>query len=503
MFAIFILAVSILALAGIATSSIASVRVARDQQQASDLASAEVEAARGVDFAALALDAAGAPFEALPATYAGEGPPVAGVGGPISHRETIAQGSQTFEVLRWVTMATNHNVSSDQDPIKRLIIRVSWDDRGMPRQVTDSTIIAAVERGLPVPRFDLSPDDTVVPIPPGSTAPACAQYNVTNLGLTDSYAWRPVNPQDSNAVQVSSTADGIYADTSRKWSMRAWLQVDDGGGRDLEAANKMWDSRPESSGRPWMESTARVDSRETAWFTVCFTSTDTTAGATISNEQTYSIRVRSQFDESVIEIGTVSLRITQPRLDLYLHERTDNHTGNWSGGDHKRVRGSTAYPVMFMDTQPALDELVHDMDSDYDTFGLPGIRLNPSISASFGRWDYSVVQDQSLRTVSVTIHARTGTADPAQLTFTLQRVSSTGAPLETYAVTPDATAVTTVPSTFGSVTWSGTFDLVGGVAPTFPSGDVLRLTVGCVSSATACHVDFDTASRQGTLQVRP
>lgn len=498
MFAIFLLAVSILALAGIATSSIASVRVARDQQQASDLASAEVEAARGIDFDLLAVDSATAPSPFVaPAPYSAEAP-LSASGAPLAHSETVTQGSQTFSVLRWVTQAVNHS-GTEQNPIKRLIVHVSWDDRGRTRQVTDSTIVADADRGLPVPRFDLEPSAATVNFPPGAKdfgAKSCTTYTVTNLGLTDSYSWRLVNPQDSSAVSTSVASDGIYHDSSRKWKVRAWFQPTDADDPDLEDGNKMWDSRTES-GKKWMESTVRLESRRSAWFTVCFW-TEETGGATISNEQQYSVILRSQFDESVQATATAAVTVVQPRLDLFLHELTVNHTGSWNGADHKRTKGSTTYPIMFMDTQPALDDLLHDMDSDHDPSRVHGIRIDPAVPASAAVWDFSVTETQQMATIAVSIHARASAAGAA-LSFKLERRSSTGAPLGEYAITPVTGSSTVVPTTFAAVTLNGTFDPVASIS----AGDVLRLTVGCVSTGPACHVDFDTAGRQGTLAVRP
>lgn len=499
MFAIFLLAVSVLALAGIATSSIASVRVARDQQQASDLASAEVEAARGIDFDLLAIDSATAPVPFVaPDPYDAEAP-LSVIGAPLAHAETITQGAQTFSVLRWVTQAVNHR-GTDQNPIKRLIVHVSWDDRGSTRQVTDSTIVADADRGLPVPRFDLEPSSATVKFPPGVSGfddKSCTTYTVTNLGLTDSYSWRLINPQDSSAVKTLVASDGIYHDNSAKgWKARAWFQLTDADDPDLEDGNKMWDSRAES-GKKWMESTVRLESRRSAWFTVCFWTDDAT-GAAISNEQQYSVVLRSQFDESVQATATAAVTVIQPRLDLFLHELTVNHTGSWSGADHKRTKGSTTYPIMFMDTQPALDDLLHDMDSDHDASRSHGIRIDPAVAASAAVWDFSVTEAQQMATVAVSIHAR-ASATGAALSFKLERRSSTGAPLGEYAITPVTGSSTAVPTTFAAVTFNGTFDPVASIS----AGDVLRLTVGCVSTGPACHVDFDTAGRQGTLAVRP
>lgn len=503
MFAVFLLAVSILALAGVATSSVASVRVARDQQQASDLASAEVEAARGIDFVSLALDTATGPFAAVPAPYTAE-PVVAEAGGSIAHQETIVQGSRPFTIRRWITTAVNHT-GTDQDPIKRLIIHVSWTDRGNDRQVTDSTIVADADRGLPVPRFDVSPSSAVVIFAPGQTEVTCETFTVLNLGLTDSYAWRLVNPADSNAVSAGVDSGGeLFEDISRKWRARAWFQETDGTGTpDLSAAggHQMWDSRPES-GKTWMESTLRLESRNSAWLTVCFWSTD---GADISNEREYAVRLRSQFDESVIEEATVALTVAVPRMDLYLHENTDNHAGNWSGTDHRRRKGSNDYPIMFMDPNPATDALLHDMDENLDTSDEDGLRIDPAIPASAAVWDYSVPETQDLGTVSVAIHARA--SDAAALSFRLQKVSSTGTVLETYDLDDADTDPDTTPDTtefeastgFAEVRWNGVFPSGAQIN----AGELLRLTVGCVSATTVCHVDFDTDTRQGTVTVRP
>lgn len=497
MFAVFLLAVSILALAGVATSSIATVRVARDQQVASDLASAEVEAGRGVDFDSLALATVASP-EAPPGTYAAESL-VMDTAGPIIHQETLTQSQQTYEVTRWVTHAPNHHSSEEQDPIKRLIIRVSWDDRGTVREVVDSTIVAAADRGLPVPEFDLEPAGALVTFrTTAGTDPVadrkCFTYTVTNRGLADSYAWRFVNAQDSNAIKATDLAQGIYNDTTaRKWNARAWFQEVDAGTPDLDTANMMWNSRDES-GDKWMETAVRLESRDEAWFTVCVWPDETLA--LDGDEQEYRIFLRSQFDDTVVEESTLQVDVSDDELILYLHESTVNHTGQWESG-HNRKKGNVNYPIMFMDTAAAADTLIHDMDADYDLTGTAGLALTTSETAAV--WDYSVDTAQQISSVTVRLYTST---DPSALTFSLRRVSAAGDPEETFTLDSETVTVDSAGAdgSFVPVEWQA--DLATGSS--VGVADVLRLVVGCNTTVVSpCHIDFDTSVRQGSVTVIP
>lgn len=511
MIAVFILAVSILALAGVATQSISRVRVARDQQSAADLVSAQLEAARGIDFASLALDSAD---PSIPATYDGD-PVVEEPGGPLVHRETVAHGNRTYAITRYVTLPPP---DVDQDPLKRVVVEVAWSDGDTARELVNSTLVADADRGLPVPQFDLEPPNAVIAFEGGSGydiandpangAQECTQHTITNLGLTDRYAWRLENRNNSSAVSATAGASqSLYTDASRKWSARAWLQPATGTPDvSLGSPYLMKDTVAEGAGVVWMESTWPIESKGAAWMTVCYWSTDNDDGAELANEQQYFVRVRSQFDPSVVETSIHTVTVGADAVTLFLHELDKNHTGGWATSGHSRKVQGDNYPPMFMDTVAATDDIIHDMDTTLDGTGTPGLQLRHDVPASAAVWDYTLPASRPLTTGSFTIHAAAPGTDgqTATLTYQLQRVSADGATVhETYVsgtVQLEVAGSAGSAAVFTPVGASWTFASGASIA----SGEVLRLIVACedeTAASTDCHVDFDTTSRAGSLVV--
>lgn len=511
MIAVFILAVSILALAGVATQSVARVRVARDQQSAADLVSAQLEAARGIDFVSLALDSADS---SIPASYDGD-PVVKEAGGPLSHRETVTHGNRTFDITRYVTVPPP---DVDQDPLKRVVVVVAWSGGGTDRELVNSTLVAEADRGLPVPQFDLEPPNAVVAFEdeegydvfydPANGAQQCTLHTITNLGLTDRYAWRLENRNNSSAVSPGGLP-GMFTDASRKWAARAWLEPVTAGGTPeltLTSIYLMQDSVSEGAGTVWMEGTSPIQSKAGAWLTVCYWSTDADDGADLVNEQQYFVRVRSQFDTSIVETSIHTVTVGEDTLPLFLHELDKNHTGSWATSGHVRKVQGDNYPPMFMDTVAATDDIIHDMDTTLDASSTPGLRLRHDVPESAAVWDYTLPASRLLATGSFAVHAAAPGTDgqTAALTYALQRVSADGATVHEVYVSG------TVPLAVAGSTGSGAiFTSVGG-SWTFPAGasisagEVLRLVIGCQDATAAsvdCHIDFDTTSRAGQLVV--
>lgn len=507
MVAVFILAVSILALAGIATQSIARVRVARDQQTAADLVSALMESARGIDFDSLALDSSD---PSIPPLFEGD-PVAAEVGGPLVHRETVSQGNRTYDVVRYVTVPST---PPGQDPLKRVIITVEWADSGRDRELTNETVVAAADRGLPVPQFDLSPPNAVISFVAGEgkvddgdgptydvAEAECETHTLNNLGLTDRYGARLQNRNDSSSLSI--TAGGsVFTDASRKWAAKMFFQL---GTESLvfDSTTEMRDSTPESSGPIWVESPTPVPSKASASLTVCYWATEST-GANAANEWQYRLNVRSDFDESVIETSVHTVTAGPAVLTLHLHELTNNHGGNWSGGAHRRRVGGNDYPPMPMDRVQPTNIHSHDMDSTIDGTSTPGLRVRrDDLGASAAVWDWTVDETRSLGSGTLNLRVAAPGTGTATVTYALQRVSTDGstvlATLSSGSTDVVASGGTAGDAVFQPVSLPLTFESGESVA----TSQVLRLVVGCAPASTVdCHVDFDNTTNRGILELQ-
>jgi Tfp pilus assembly protein PilV len=160
--AIFILSVALLALGSTATASLLSLGESRDREQATNAASAAIEAARARDFGALSVDA-GEPLSSLPTPVAS----MLGVSGNCAGTERVVQDAASIDPLPLVHQAGNNNaitvytlVSWADQPctattadMKRVVALATWNDRGTLRSVRNETLVAPAGRGLPVPNF--------------------------------------------------------------------------------------------------------------------------------------------------------------------------------------------------------------------------------------------------------------------------------------------------------------------------------------------------------------
>lgn len=185
-------------LAGVLLNSIANTMLARQAQQAIDVATRAVETARNVDPAALAVSTTSAAAD--PSIVGGKySVPLAGgssIAEPVvtqptgfSNPEVVTVDATRFEVRRYVTQpAADPAVSAAS--YKRLTVVVSWSIKGKTRSRITSTLITPVRRGLPQPRFEWAFNGAVLAAQPaGLTANRGTDLTVsavlTNRGARD------------------------------------------------------------------------------------------------------------------------------------------------------------------------------------------------------------------------------------------------------------------------------------------------------------------------------
>lgn len=183
------------ALAYTAASAVQTSQVARQNQQAIDLANATVEQMRETPWGSLGHDPAGiqcsdTALSGCPsdATYQGEElVQVAGGlgstvnGGAASHITQVTENNVTYQVKTYVTRPDD-----DTGDYRRLSVVVEWSDYGRPRSKTASTVISQSTRGLPLPDFTLTPIGSVdVTVNPGATA--VWGFELTNQGAPDTW----------------------------------------------------------------------------------------------------------------------------------------------------------------------------------------------------------------------------------------------------------------------------------------------------------------------------
>ncbi len=500
--AIFILGVAIIALAGVATQSLMAVRNSRQRQQATDAASAVIESARAAGYDALALRSnVGVPSTG-PTPYAAE-PTIVTSGGPIVFEQTAGAGN-TLTVKTWVTW-TNQTITGGTvvpDAYKRVFVQASWNTgNGRTDVVTEETLVAPADRGLPVPKFDISPAQQTVQFTPAETDRECAVHTITNLGAEDSYEFELANPPESNSLP-GAAPDGTFTDSARKWRAVAYFElVGSSSAPSLDETTRMIDT----NGDGWVElngAAGRLPPRESAFLSVCYVGPSDT-GAVTSHDAWYRVRVRSRFDNQVNKVVRDDLATGSVSLHLYLHENTSNHNGNWANG-HARKIGNHSYPIMPMDTQAPTSSVGHDHDDGHgeDPFGLPGLWLPDSDSLSYPAgavWDYPFTQSTTVSNGTLTIWVSSASANvDLRLDARLEKRQQDGTLVSSVA-TGHVDYRASAAGSFVPVT----IDLPFTSSTTFSSTDLLRLHVWCDQehSHADCAVDYDLASQDANLAV--
>lgn len=229
------------ALAGILISALQASLYGRQNQQAIDFMTREVEDMRRLDFGALSHAATDLNGDTR---LTGCGPDrcldVQGVDEPvvtapgtvgIPQHERVLQDSTTnqtrYTVSTYVTAAAGQDVRA----VKRVTVFISWEDRGQTRTRQMSTLIAYTQRGLPLPVFKLDIVEPTVTRNPG--ADILFRLRLSNQGAPDRWnlalgdagaglGWTLVLDVDGDddydpaidTALVDTTSDGVV-DTGR------------------------------------------------------------------------------------------------------------------------------------------------------------------------------------------------------------------------------------------------------------------------------------------------
>ena len=413
--AIFILAVGLLALGSVSISSLASLRDTRDREQATNAASAAIEDIRTRDFGDMVHAPGDVDLGALPP---GTNPAVATTGcfALDGSGEPVVEGSSANPVpfvrvagddgaITVHTIITYEGVAcgSLTSDLKRVTVIATWRDGGLRNRVVQETLVTDVGRGLPVPRFEIRPEQANVRF---STAflddpaapPRCIEHTVRNLGAEDGYDWavEPIDPEASSLQQVQLQPVQDAFDVEGVWRVTAWLE-------DEPPVDTREGESPSGTDGRFQDDTqfdrlvthTRLESGRSGLLTVCYAPLVDTAE--LPDELDVRIVLRSRFDERQsreafhrVWIGD-AVESVIPGEPLYLLEIPD---------DVAHVRRTTASPMGPLDENPAEDSVMTlsdhsytvanaDWSTDIGTPGLPGVRIRQGTDDDFRlRWHY-------------------------------------------------------------------------------------------------------------------
>lgn len=483
MIAVFVLSVSILALASTAVASGVTLRVSRDRQNATQAASSSLESIRSLAYETVGLDVNDASWKTAPGvttsggTYfydndgIGSETVLAVPNGPVAHLQQ--QGPLT--VRTYVTWADTAKTQ------KRLTTVVTWIDRGVTRSVRQSTIIAEARRGLPVPAFKIDPASQGKIVPEGTDA--CFDQTLTNLGEVDNYDWKPNTSGASRTTRsVSGTAVAGYSvPVTQSGFSSTWFVWTSINGQSMT----------ERTGDDRLDSASSVGRNGSVPVTICYTRT---SGSTSSAQAlSFTHTFRSAFDETVTQQVTNSFTV-KPVRRQYLHN------------DDQYTNGRTSTRRFSMsETKPTATSLTVNYDpqtgptSGRDPYA--GLRIQKGTSTDTATWDYQFASATTVGTpATATFYVSTADAlnlsssgyasahpsgEQLSMTLQLQQLNTSRGVLATL-LTKQVTVNVTSPG------WKEVTVSFDGLSASFATGEYLRLSVPCDSSSAAnCHIHYD------------
>jgi competence protein ComGC len=357
--ALFILSVALLALASVATTTLVQLRVTRDREQATNAGSAALEQVRARDYRAIAHDP-GEDLDGLPADVAdrlGVSTATCADGEPLIHDGNVdnpvpmhrVDGHQDrIDVYTVVTWAEGDCATvPEATGLKRVVALARWDDAGTIYWSRQETLVTEAGRGLPVPNFQVRPDEASLQMAPeqadASNFRRCVEHQLRNLGADDRYEWKLDNYTGKSGAPFRATADS-YATQDGKWAIYGYLEYPEEESRG--GAPPPDDARMTTiDGGDHLASDVVVPSGETASLTFCYEPDDRAAG-----DFTTNIQVFSRFDDRKVADVTHHVRIADPGEELFLLSRIDDER-------HPRAVGGEIPPsIMRGDLDPTAED---------------------------------------------------------------------------------------------------------------------------------------------------
>ena len=211
------------ALAYFGTTAVSSMQAARNNQQAIDLATQKLETARAISFgglghdeATIAADPAVGDCGGSPCIDPGTGSAenVVIVGGGIANHLDSATGDTSNNVTYQFATYITEPADSASGDTRRVTVTATWNDRGRTLTRSVSTLVAETARGLPLPRYSVSPvGQTTQSVNPGATA--AFGLSVQNQGAPDQFNIS----LPSGFTAVLDNGDGVYSDTDDTTSL--------------------------------------------------------------------------------------------------------------------------------------------------------------------------------------------------------------------------------------------------------------------------------------------
>lgn len=530
MVSIFILGVALIALAGVSMSSLHSLRITRDRERATNIASSTLEDVRARSWGDIALDATAADVAALSGCATnGETLVDDAVADPVAYTSTKDDYDITT-VVSWVDDDCNSPDQANQ-LVKRVVTTVTWSDQNTERSVVEETLIAESERGLPVPEFQITPIEATIPfdyaevIAGDASNPAkqCFRHQLRNLGADDRYDWELLKVVGEGTPPFKASGTARYKTPNGDWEVDAWFQYPAAASESDPAdvtsgdAPVQFNDGTDANFRP--EEDELVESREIANVWVCYYAIGGSGIADGTEFQTQLV-FHSRFDENqtvnLFHTVTVGIEATP----LYLFDQNDDQDHDRDTANNPNIEVYPPYPMGPEDGQNNSEEnlgtTLHDWDQELDPDSQPGVWLTNDHDAVSSdvytlAWHEQVASDTTLKPeMSLRLYVSTdagldGVIDPGdgdtyqqqEIDFRIQRLAD-----------DESTVLETIQT--GRIVWTQnangwleqTVSIDAGSTTNFSADEFLRLEIRCDEDSDAsCHVAYDNTTYASALTV--
>ena len=102
-----------------------------------------------------------------------------------NHIDTESVEGKVFTIRRYITWVDTEEQGGPEEDYKRVSVVVEWTDNGTTDSFETSTFVSRARRGLPVPKFELTPASQTKYVEQGFTATFA--HSIKNLGIVDAY----------------------------------------------------------------------------------------------------------------------------------------------------------------------------------------------------------------------------------------------------------------------------------------------------------------------------
>ena len=206
------------------------------------------------------------------------------------HITTETVDGKAFTVKRYVSWVDSAAQGGIGQNYKRLTVIVEWTVGGRETSYETSAFIAEARRGLPVPKFELSPSSQTKTVEQGNVA--IVPFSITNRGITDAYDITLPVP------------------AGRSWTIRLYKDVNQNAGYDAGTDTLLTDTN----------GTGVVDTNTVLTDATVHVIARWTLGASeATGTVPMTLTVKSGADAAVIRTGSITMKIEAPGVTLYLH----------------------------------------------------------------------------------------------------------------------------------------------------------------------------------------